>query len=46
MAIAAGPHERPGFEPALARQHVSQKRIGSNVEWNAEEEVGATLIKL
>ena len=46
MAVAAGPHEHAGLEPAFARQHVGQQRIGGDVERNAEEDVGAALVKL
>ena len=44
--VAAGPHEHARLQPAFARQHVGQQRVGSDVEWHAKEQVGAALIQL
>jgi len=46
VAIAAGPDEHAGLQPAFAGQHVGKQRIASDVERNAEEHVGAALVKL
>src|SRR5439155_224729 len=46
MTVAAGPDEHAGVQAALPRQHVREERIGSDVEWDAEKDVGAALIEL
>ena len=46
MAIAARPDEVAHFEIALLRQHVSEQRVGGDVERHAEEDVGAALVQL
>src|SRR5438874_7674878 len=46
VAVAARPDERAGLEAALTRQHMGQEGVGGNVERHAEEDVGATLVKL
>src|SRR3954470_10913005 len=46
VAVAARPYEHAGLKAAFARKHVRQQRIGSDVERNAEEDVGAALVKL
>ena len=46
MAITAGPHEVAEFEIEHLGNHHGQQRIRSDVEWHAEEDVGAALIEL
>src|SRR5215203_2810239 len=46
VAIAARPHEDAGLQPALQSKHVRQQRVGSDVEWHAEEDVRTALVKL
>src|SRR5688500_6594447 len=46
MAIAAGPHEHAGLEPALSGEHVGQQSVAGDVERHAEENVGAALVEL
>ena len=46
MAITARPDELPHFQSRLLRQHMSEQRIGRNVERHAEKHICTTLIKL
>src|SRR5438045_2982430 len=46
MAVASGPDEHARLQPAFARKHVSQKSIGSDIERDSHENIGAALIKL
>ena len=46
MDVTTGPDERAWLKSALARQHVRQERVGGDIEWYAEEKVGASLVKL
>src|SRR3546814_16908990 len=46
VAVAAGPHERAGFQPALVGEHVGEECVAGDVEGDAEEDVGAALVKL
>src|SRR5690348_14668598 len=45
MAVAARPDEVARLEVALLREHVRQQRVARDVEWHAEEDVRAALIK-
>ena len=46
MCIPKGVDEIPGLKSAALRDHMGEQCIGSDVEWNAQEEVGTPLIKL
>ena len=46
VGVAEGVHEFAGLVAADLRQHQGQQRVGSDVERDAEEDVGAALIKL
>src|SRR5271166_47379 len=46
MAIAARPDEFSELESALLRDHMSEQGIGCNIEWHAEQRVGAALVQL
>src|SRR5918994_6674252 len=46
MAVAAGPDQIPGSQVRLLCQDVSQQRVGCDVEWNTQENIGASLIDL
>src|SRR6185503_312731 len=46
MRIAQRMNELAGLEPADMRDHVGEERIGGDVERNADEDVGGSLIEL
>src|SRR5262252_1028031 len=46
VAISPGPDEFACVKVALLGDHVSQQRIGSDVEWDAEKYVRRPLVKL
>ena len=46
MSVARGVNELSGFQATDLRNHHEQERITGNVERNAEESVGGTLIEL
>ena len=46
VAIAAGPHEHAGLQPALPRQHMGQQRIAGDIERHSDEEIRAALVEL
>src|SRR5262245_4689984 len=46
VAIAAGPNEFAHIQVALLREQVRQQRIRCDVEWHAQEDIGAALVQL
>src|SRR5215204_2391495 len=46
VQVAEGVDELARFEPADVREHVRQERVGADVEGDAEEGVGRTLVEL
>jgi hypothetical protein len=46
VEIAEGVDEFAGLEVADLRDHAGEQRVGGDVERDAEEEVGAALVKL
>ncbi len=46
VAIAPSPDEVAHFQARLLRHHVGQDRIRGDIEWYAQEDVGAALVEL
>ena len=46
VAIAARPDEIADTEVRMLSEHMGQKRVGSNIERHAEENIAAALIQL
>jgi len=46
VAITPGPDEFAWVKIALLGDHVSQQRVGSDVEWDAEKYIRRSLVKL
>src|SRR6185369_15763155 len=45
VAVAAGPDEVADGEVALLRHHVREQGVAGDVEWHAQENVGAALVQ-
>ena len=46
MTVAAGPDEVPGLETGLLCDQMGKQRVRGDIERDAEEDIGAALIKL
>ena len=46
MRISEGMNECSRLKSTHLSHHVCQQRIGGNVEWNAEEDISASLVQL
>ena len=46
VSVPEGVDKDAGFQAADLSHHVGEQRIGGNVERNAEEDIGASLVEL
>ena len=46
MAVAPSPDKVAHLQAALLRHHVCKQRVAGNIEWYAQKNIGAALVKL